>query len=152
VRGWVRINSFTRPPEAILDYGPWGLGLDDGWQRFELVKAEVRGNGLVAKLQGVDDRDRALALKGIEIGIPRSALPALSESAQEYYWTDLEGCRVVNQDGIEFGIVDSLMETGANDVLVVKNGRERLIPYIDDVIESVDLDGKCIRVNWDEDF
>jgi len=128
------------------------LGLDDGWQRFELVKAEVRGNGLVAKLQGVDDRDRALALKGIEIGIPRSELPALRESAQEYYWTDLEGCKVINQDGIEFGIVDSLMETGANDVLVVKNGRERLIPYIDDVIESVDLDSKCIRVNWDEDF
>jgi len=152
VRGWVRINSFTRPPEAILDYSPWGLGLDDGWQRFELVKAEVRGNGLVAKLQGVDDRDRALALKGIEIGIPRSELPALRESAQEYYWTDLEGCKVINQDGIEFGIVDSLMETGANDVLVVKNGRERLIPYIDDVIESVDLDSKCIRVNWDEDF
>jgi 16S rRNA processing protein RimM len=152
IKGWVRVSSYTRPPEAILKYGPWGLGLDAGWQRFIVEKAEVRGNGLVAKLKGIDDRDQASALNGIGIGIPRSELPGLNESAQEYYWADLEGCRVLNQDGVEFGIVDSLMETGANDVMIVKNGRERLIPYIDEVIESVDLENKCIKVNWDEDF
>lgn len=152
VKGWVRVTSYTRPPQAILEYGPWGLGFDAGWQRIPIEKAEVRGNGLVAKLHGIDDRDQALALKGIEIGIPRAELPVLNVSAQGYYWADLEGCRVINQDGVEFGVVDSLMETGANDVLIVKNGRERLIPYIDEVIEHVDLDDKCIRVYWDEDF
>ena len=148
----MRINSYTRPAEAILEYGPWGLGLEPGWQRFIVEKAEIRGNGMVVKLQGVDDRDQALALKGAVIGIPRTELPELGEKEQGHYWADLEGCRVINQDGIELGRVDGLMETGANDVMIVKNGRERLIPYIDEVIESVDLDDKCIKVNWDEDF
>ncbi len=84
------------------------------------------------------------------IGVPRSTLPATAD--EEYYWTDLEGLQVVHRDGTLLGEVAQLLETGANDVLVVSGDREILIPYIkDDVIEDVDLAKGVIRVNWDWD-
>lgn len=150
VKGWIKLESDTRPRKAIFNYGPWALGLKGGWQRRALITGKPRGNGLVARIEGVDDRDQAYELVGVEIALPRDELPAAEQGA--VYWADLQGCTVVNQLGIEFGKVASLMETGANDVLVVRNGRERLIPYIDEVIEEVDLNNRRIRVNWEEDF
>lgn len=150
VKGWVRLESDTRPRQAIFDYSPWRLGLKDGWEQRAVEAGETRGNGLVAKIEGIDDRDLAHSLIGTRIAIPREQLPAAGEG--EVYWADLVGCRVENQDGVDFGEVVSLMETGANDVLIIRNGRERLIPYIDEVITDVDLDQKRIKVEWDEDF
>ncbi len=150
VKGWVKLESYTRPREAIFEYSPWGLGLKEGWQRRAVLAGETRGKGLVAHIEGLEDRDLAFDLIGTEIAIPRDELPPARQG--DFYWADLEGCTVTNQAGIEFGVVTGLMETGANDVLVVKNGQQRLIPYIDDVIEEVDLETRSIRVNWDENF
>lgn len=150
IKGWVRLKSHTRPSEAIFDYSPWGLGPEGGWQRKAILDAQAKGNGLIAKLEGIEDRNQAEMLVGNDIAVPRAELPEAGKG--EVYWADLVGCAVTNHAGVEFGTVTSLMETGANDVLVVNNGRERLIPYIEDVIEEVDLDRLSIRVRWDEEF
>lgn len=150
VKGWIKLESYTRPRKAIFEYNPWRLGLKNGWEKRAVVAGEARNNGLVAKLEGIEDRDAAHDLIGTEIGIPRDELPAAAKG--EVYWADLIGCMVSNQAGIEFGKVTGLMETGANDVLIVKNGRERLIPFIDEVVTEIDLEQGTVRVNWDEEF
>lgn len=150
IKGWVKLKSYTRPPEAVFGYSPWGLGLETGWQRKAVLDAQAKGNGLIAKLEGIDDRDMAGTLVGSDIAVARTELPQAEQGA--VYWADLVGCTVINHVGVDFGKITSLMETGANDVMVVNNGRERLIPYIEEVIESVDLDTRSIRVRWDEDF
>lgn len=146
VKGWVKVHSHTERRENILDYGEWYLGD----KTFRPEKGKVHGKGIIAKLKGIDDRDAAAALIGREISIPRSALPEPEED--QYYWSDLQGCRVTTQQGDDLGEVDHLFATGANDVMVVKGGRERLLPFIDSVILGVDLAERSIRVDWDKDF
>lgn len=106
---------------------------------------------MIARLAGCDNRDQAQVLMGREIGIRRDQLPATVPG--EYYWRDLEGLKVTTLTGEPLGIVDHLLETGANDVLVVKAERERLIPFVQgQVIVKVDLDAREIQVDWDKDF
>jgi len=151
VRGWVRIYSYTRPRENILGYSPWYLKGAGGWQPRPLAEGRRHGKGVVARLAGCDDRDQASRLIGTEIAIRREQLP--EPEPGQYYWNDLLGLRVVNRAGETLGVVDHLIETGANDVLVVEGERERLIPFVmDRVILSVDLDAGEIRVDWDADF
>jgi len=150
VKGWVRIESYTRPREAIFGYSPWGLGLKAGWERRAVIDGEARSKSLVARIEGIDDRELARELIGTEIAVPRDDLPAPDEG--EIYWADLIGCSVVNQENQEFGNVTGLLETGANDVLIVEGEKERLIPYTDQVVKDVDLDRAQIRVDWDKDF
>lgn len=150
VKGWVRIESHTRPREAIFGYTPWGLGLKSGWERRAVINGEVHGKSLVAKIEGIEDRELARELIGTEIAVPREDLPAPEKG--EIYWTDLVGCSVVNLEKQDFGKVTGLLETGANDVLIVKGEKERLIPYTDQVVKQVDLDQALIRVDWDIDF
>lgn len=156
VRGWIKLESHTRPREAIFDYSPWRLGQgkqDQDWQPVNVLAGQARGNGLVAQLEGIDDRDVARSLMGALIAVPREQLPEPAEG--EVYWTDLEGCTVINRDGVTLGQVDHLMETGANDVMVVRSetgDREYLIPYIDEIVDSVDLETNTVRVDWDEEF
>jgi 16S rRNA processing protein RimM len=151
VKGWVKVRSFTKPEENILDYAPWhlegvGLAFD-----VRVLDGRKHGSGLITHLEGVTDRDQAARLVGREITVPRECLPELE--AGEYYWTDLLGLRVVNLDGVEFGLVAQIMETGANDVLVVAGERERLIPYIQgQAVREVDLAAGRILVDWDADF
>lgn len=149
VGGWVKIYSYTRPRETILRYNPWQLCIDDVWRERRLVEGRRQGNGIVARIAGCEDRDAAAALVGAEIAIAAAQMPALPE--REYYWADLEGLRVVNLAGRELGRVSHLFETGANDVLVVRGERERLIPFGKDVIHEVDLDAGVLRVDWDID-
>ena len=152
VRGWVRVQSFTAPVENLFDYGHWHLRRPQGWQPIEVLEAKPHGKGFVAELEGLDDREEARALIGAEIAVPRAELPPAEPG--EYYWSDLEGLRVETLAGVSLGTVDHLLETGANDVLVV-NGedRQRLIPYVTgQVIEEVNLDAGLIRVDWDPDF
>lgn len=150
VRGWVKVHSYTRDHLDILEYDPWRLHLAGAWRELQLQEARAQGRGIVAHLRGYDDRDQAANLVGADIAIPRSRLPRLKKG--EYYWSQLEGLRVSNQQGVELGTVSHLFETGSNDVLVVVGERERLIPYLPDVVRSIDLEAGLLRVDWDADF
>ena len=152
VRGELKLESFTDPVRGILRYQPWILRDARGGER-ELSGARGRetAKGLVATLPGIDDRDAADALRGTEVWVPRSALPPPAEG--EYYWVDLEGLRVVNLEGADFGTVSHLFATGANDVLVAQGERERMIPFLQpDFIRGVDFDAGVVTVDWDADF
>lgn len=151
VRGWVKVYSYTRPLEGILKYRPWQVHLRDEWRPLEVAEGRVQGKGLVARLRGYESREQASELVGAQIGVWASDLPRLSSG--EYYWAELEGLRVLNLAGEELGTVSHLFDTGANDVLVVKQGRrERLIPYTRDAVRGVDLAKREIRVDWDKEF
>ena len=150
VKGWVKIHSYTEPREAILDYVDWHIGREGHWKSAELAEGKRHGKTVIARLAGIDDRDDAAELVNALISVPRSKMPATAEG--EYYWSDLEGLKVVRQDGKLLGQVAHLLETGANDVLVVRGDQEVLIPYIaGQVIEDVDLAEGVIRVNWEWD-
>ena len=152
VRGWVKVYSHTQPRDNILGYSPWYLREASGqWRKVLPLNGRIQGKGLVAQLEGCDERDAAARLIGQDIAIRREQLPTPQEG--EYYWTDLIGLEVETVDGVALGVVDHLLETGANDVLVVKGERERLIPYIwRDVVTEVDLEAGRLRVDWDPDF
>lgn len=152
VHGWVRIESWTEPRLQVFRYQPWWLKNRAGETKIEGAAGREQGKGIVACLPGIGDRDQAASLIGSDIEIPRSALPA--PRADEVYWADLEGCEVVTIDGVALGRISHLVETGANDVLVVRDGaRERWIPYVrDDYVRAIDLDAGRVTVDWDPDF
>ena len=148
VAGWVRVRSFTRPPANILRYSTWYLNQDDRHTEKQLRQGREQSKGIVALLAGCDDRTTAESLVGAEVAIHRAQLPAAADG--EYYWTDLIGCGVSTVAGMPLGKVARLLETGANDVLVVQGQRERLIPFVVDLyIQEVDLAGRRITVDWD---
>ena len=152
VRGEVKLESFTDPLRSIARYQPWILRDARGIERAcEGVRVREGGKGLIATMPGIEDKDAADALRGTEVLVPRSALPPPAEG--EFYWVDLEGLRVVNVEGTDFGIVSHLFSTGANDVLVAQGERERMIPFLQpDVIRSVDFEAGLVTVDWDADF
>ncbi|BCK88703.1 ribosome maturation factor RimM [Sideroxyarcus emersonii] len=152
IQGWVKVQTFTEYLDSLLDYDTWYMGNEQAWRPLEVLDASVHGGKVViARLQGIADRTAAEKCKGMLIAIPRSELPEQEEG--EYYWSDLIGLTVVNQAGEVFGTVDTLLETGANDVLVIKGDiGETLIPFIASVIQQVDLKGKTIRVDWQADY
>ena len=152
VRGEVKLESFTDPLRSIARYQPWILRDARGIERAcEGVRVREGGKGLIATMPGIEDKDAADALRGTEVLVPRSALPPPAEG--EFYWVDLEGLRVVNLDGADFGIVSHLFSTGANDVLVAQGERERMIPFVlPDYIRSVDFEAGVVTVDWDADF
>ena len=151
VKGWIRLISYTVPRENILGYRPWHLkraGVDG-----QVIPATGReqGKGLVAKVEGIEDRAAAAGLIGADI-LVNSELFAPA-GIDEFYWRDLVGMRVVTIEGLTLGVVDCLLETGANDVLVLQGEKRRLIPFvIDDVVKRVDLDAAMIIVDWDSGF
>ena len=159
IRGWVKVHSYTEPMENILQFDRWWLQdpRTGGWQALEIDAGKRHGKGLVVHIKGVDDRDLAAQYCQRDIAISGSEMPPLE--AGEYYWHQLQGLQVVSQyEGREyrFGEVVRLMETGANDVMVVQggeDGRERLIPYIPgEFIAGVDLENRQITVLWDPEF
>ena len=152
VRGEVKLESFTDPHRAIAKYQPWTLRDARGNERVcEGVRVREGGKGLIATIPGIEDKDAADALRGVDVLVPRSALPPPAPG--EYYWVDLEGLRVVNLEGADFGTVSHLFSTGANDVLVAQGERERMIPFVQpDYIRSVDFDTGIVTVDWDADF
>ena len=150
VRGWIKVYSYTEPREAVLNYKDWLLARDGDWQRVELADGKRQGKAVIARLEGIEDRDAAAELIGSEIGVDRDALPEPEEG--HYYWADLEGLTVVRRDGTDLGTVTYVMATGANDVLVVDGPAERLIPFVPGtVILDVDLAAGVIRVDWEWD-
>ncbi len=151
VRGWVRIHAYTEASDSLFGYPIWWLGRDGNWKACRLLEGEAHSKGLAARLEGVSDRDAALALKGCEVAVPRSEMPEAEPDA--YYWNDLVGLRVVNLQGETLGTVDSLFETGANDVMrVVAGEKERLIPFVGHYVRDVDLKAGEIRVDWGADY
>jgi 16S rRNA processing protein RimM len=151
ILGWVKVQAYTEYLDSLLDYDTWYVGNEQAWRPLEVLEADVHGKVLVAKLEGIADRTAAEKYKGQLIAVPRAELPEQEEG--EYYWSDLIGLNVENLSGESFGTVDSLLETGANDVLVVKGeNSETLIPFIGSVIQQVDLKNKTIRVDWRADY
>lgn len=151
VRGWIKVWSFTEPRENILGLSPWYLSGAGSWTPYLRQGGQGHAKGVVAHLVGCDDRDQAAALIGRQIAVRRDQLPP--PAADEFYWTDLEGLRVFNLEGRDLGELDHLFSTGANDVMVVKGDRERLIPFVwDEVVKEVAFDTRRIRVDWDPDF
>lgn len=158
VKGWVKVFSYTEPREGITNYRPWYLkqsGINKGrWQEVRLEQGKPHAKTVIAKFEGFDDRNASMMLIGAEIGIDSELLS--SSDSGDFYWRDLIGLHVVNQQGVELGIVDRLIETGANDVLVVSAGDneealERLIPWtLGNAVVEVDLDKGIILVDWDE--
>lgn len=152
----MRIHPFGDDPLAWKKMPQWWLSTDDqappdAWKAYGLEGIKQHGDGFVAKLVDVDDRSGAESLDGCFIAAPRDALPAAGRN--EYYWADLIGLNVVNVQDQPLGQVSKLLETGAHDVLVVQDGeQERLLPFVDHVVKSVDLAAGCIRVDWGLDW
>lgn len=160
LKGWVHVQSFSEDPESLLNYNIWQLSIPGArgshptWKSFELLEGKKHGKGLVALLSPCHDRDDAASITNAEIGIDRSLLPTLPED--EYYWEDLIGLEVITENGQILGQVDHLFETGANDVLVVKDAknekREHLLPYVpEEYILEIDMEKRQMRVRWDLD-
>jgi len=148
IKGWVKVHSFTRQREDILAYKTWYLGSEQRKRR--MIGGRRQGSGIVAHLEGLDDRDAARGCIGNSISISTLDLPPLPRG--EYFWTQLEGLEAVDTTGKRLGVVDYLIETGANDVLVIKGGNsEILVPYIPDVVHQVDLDKGFIELDWEID-
>jgi len=152
IKGWVKIYSFTEPRENILNYSPWILRKGSDLKTVEVLDGSLQGKAVVASLTGITDRDMAASLGGYEIVIDNALLPEAEEG--EYYWRDLIGLKVETDQGVQLGVVDYLLETGANDVLVVKNDeRERLIPFIQgQFVKSINLESGIMVVDWDPEF
>jgi 16S rRNA processing protein RimM len=151
VLGWVKIRSYTDPPENILKYTPWALGSSKGQRTVKLIEGRPQGAAVVARVDGVGDRDQAIGLKGTRILVSRQCFPEVPPGT--YYWADLIGLDVVTVTGLALGQVRCLLETGANDVLEVKGDRDRLIPFVvGEYVKAVDLVQKRITVDWDPEF
>jgi 16S rRNA processing protein RimM len=150
IKGWVKIQTFTQSLDSLIEYPVWWLSGPEGWQENKVEEAAVHGRSIIAKLSGIEDRNAAELLKGREVAVPRSALPATQPG--EYYWAELIGLSVTNLQGVPLGRVSKLLETAAQQVLQVEGERERLIPFIESVVVSVDLAGGSLVVDWDADF
>jgi 16S rRNA processing protein RimM len=151
VKGWLKVQSYTEPRDNIVGFGAWTLRMDGVDRAFEVEDGHSHAGGVVAKLHGIDDRDRARDLVGADIVVVREQLPATA--AGEFYWMDLEGLEVRTTTGIVLGKVDHLLATGGNDVLVLDSKPERLIPFVvDAVVKEVDLAAGLIVVDWSTDY
>lgn len=151
VRGWLKVYSYTDPRENIVGYSPWYLVVDGQSRQVKLLAGRAHGEGVVALIDGVNDRDAAEALTGAEIEVDRAVLGKAGR--QQFYWTDLQGMTVQTLTGVVLGSVDHLFETGANDVMVVVGEGRHLVPFLyGRVVTGVDTDRRVITVDWDPDF
>jgi 16S rRNA processing protein RimM len=151
IQGWIKVFSYTRPRENVLQYSPWWIRLDQKWQAVARIDSKIQGNGIIAQMEGYQDRTAAQGLVGADIAVRRCQLPGLEHG--EFYWADLIGLQVVSPQVGVLGTVSQVMETGANDVLIVHGQREYLIPFIQGVyILDIDRVKGCIEVDWGADF
>ena len=161
VKGWVKVASFTESPRDLFTFQPWWLETSQGWKNLTIDEFRETAKGLQCHIKGVDDRDQARTYCQQDIWVEKGDFPSLGEN--QYYWHQLSGLQVISDFEGQIrplGKVLRLQETGANDVLVVKgqkgpesiDNRERWIPYINQVIKSIDLESQQILVAWDPDF
>ena len=158
IKGWLKLTPYSDDPEGIFDYQSLFIQANGQWQQQQISSWRRHNNGIVFKFADIDDRDEAQAFVNAEIAVNAADLPDLEED--EFYWRDLIGMQVRNEKGYDMGLVNDLLETGSNDVLVVKaksndafGKNERLIPFIDEqVIKEVNQQDKYIVVDWDPGF
>ena len=165
LKGWVKVHSDTSPRENITAYAVWWLEQSGNWRKVRVLGGRPQGKTIVAQIEGFDSPEQSFDLIGAKIAIERDALPALA--AGEYYWADLAGMQVRTVDDVAIGTVSRLFETGANDVVVIKDerevavtenvagstSREVLVPWlVPDVVKDVDMESRVITVDWDPDF
>lgn len=152
VHGWLKIFSHTVPRENIVHYLPWQLRMHDGhWKTVALSGMRANEHLIIVQFEGCVNREEARIYTGAEIAVSRTQLPMLAKN--EYYWADLLGLDVLTKEKQTLGKVASLLETGSNDVLVVKGEREHLIPYLPgDVVLDINLSKGQIIVDWPADF
>ena len=150
VKGWVKIFSNTSPRENIVSYSPWLVEWGTELKQIN-VEGRVQGKYVIARLEGIEDRSQADELIGRQLFIRQEQLPSLDEG--EYYWSDLTGLKVLSLQGDDLGQIESMLETGASDVMVVKGDRERLIPFVmDDIVKQVDLENQRMVVDWSAEY
>lgn len=151
VKGLVTVYSFTEPRDNILSYTDWFAFLNNCWQPVKLLSAQIHNKIIVAQIEGYSERELAAHLTNVEIAVHKDQLAPLAPG--EYYWHQLIGMKVINQQGLLFGEVIEVLPTGSNDVLIVQGGKRHLIPYLPgQFITDIDNNTKIIIVNWDMDF
>jgi 16S rRNA processing protein RimM len=155
VRGWLRVQSFTDPPQRLFEWKMWRLqplgdNKDSAAREVKLLEARPQGNGWVARLEGVEERDAASRLTGQMILVDREALPPAE--GREHYRDDLVGFEVKNVEGALLGVVDHFVDTPGNAVMVIKGAREHWVPVTGQHLRSVDTHTRSVIVDWPEDF
>ena len=162
IKGWFKVLSHSADPEALFSSKRWylqpaerGLKTFSGTLLLKIREAKDHSGTVVATAQEVDDRTAAEALRGARVFVPRSSFP--TASADEYYWVDLIGLAVINREGVALGVVKELLSTGPQTVLVMEyeaEGKplERMIPFVSAYIDTVDLPGRRITVDWQADY
>ena len=150
VQGWVKIFSYTKPRKNILEYHPWYFVDNGNYKVIEITMGREQSKTIVAHAKGIDNRDQAGQLIGKDLYIDKDQLPELSDD--EHYWHELNEFRVINKNGVDLGVVNYLVDTGSNNVLVTKGDKEHWIPYIEPYLVSVDKQNRVITVDWDENF
>lgn len=151
MRGWLRVQSFTDPPQRLFDWKLWRLESESGTAReAKVLEARAQGDGWIARLEGVDERDAAGRLSGMLILVDRESLPPTGE--REYYRADLVGFEAANLEGVVLGKVDYFIDTAGSAVMVIKGAREHCVPMHAQYLRRVDLDAKRLIVDWPEDF
>ncbi|MDF1647135.1 MAG: ribosome maturation factor RimM [Legionellaceae bacterium] len=155
VKGLIRVISFTEPRDNILQYPDWSIKKKGAaWQAITRIDACITPQHVLAQIEGYSSREAISELTNLEIAVPKERLPTLN--AGEFYWHELIGMHVRHETGLNLGVVDSVLETGSNDVLVVidtEHEKRRLIPYLlNDVIQVIDKERREITVCWDLDF
>ena len=148
VRGWVKLRSFTDPPDRLLQHRRLQLGVSGTWTGYEIEASGRSGGQLTAKLAGVNDRDQARALRGAKVGVPRGELPARGD--KDFYRADLIGCEVENLTGIHLGWVRHFIETPAEVLMVVRGEQEYWVPAVPRHLRRVNLAERRVIVDWDD--
>ena len=154
IKGWMKVFSYTDPRKNILSYSPLYLSVKGEWVEAKVSNGRVQGKGIIIALENVTDPDQVLPMIGTALAIKKEQLKPTS--LDEFYWSDLTGLKVVNLNKEILGRVDSILETGAHDVLVVKNKElktQRLIPFVlEETVLKVDLNSGIIEVDWKSDY
>jgi len=152
IKGWVHLQSYTEPASNLGEYRPWLIKVSSKreWEQLDCVDFKPHAQSFVGLFVGIEDRSEAAKLAGSDLGIPADALP--EPDPNQYYWHQLIGLPVINENEVTLGTVDEVLSTGANDVLIVKSAAsERLIPFVANAVVSVRL-GELISVRWPEEW
>lgn len=150
VKGWVKVQSFTSPPDNLLDYKVWQIGVRDAWSPLSPAEGRLTNRGVLVRMENCSDRDQAQALIGAEIGVWRSELPAPAPG--EYYWEDLTGLDAYSPSGQWLGKVDHFRETAVHPLIVIRGEREHMIPLVKQRLLAVDLAAGRVTLDWDPDW
>ena len=148
VQGWVRLESYTEPPEQILTYRALRTGVAGDEVALREWKRVGRGQ-LAVRIDGIASREAATGLRGTEVWVPRADFPPAAPG--EYYFADLIGLKAVNRAGDALGEVADILELPAHPVLVLRGERERLVPLVPERLIKVDLDAGRVTLDWHRD-